>query len=65
LPLREQIVSLTMKEYNATAVGVFELLEQKQRETEAFHEYLHAIRDYWIARAVLQRAVGGVLPVGK
>jgi cobalt-zinc-cadmium efflux system outer membrane protein len=62
LPLRERIVTLTMQEYNFMLVGVFELLEQKQRETEAFHEYLDAVRDYWIARAELQRAVGGVLP---
>jgi len=62
IPLRERIVKLTLEQYGFMLVGVFELLEKKRDEVEAYHGYIHAVRDYWIARSELRRAVGGSLP---
>ncbi|MBT8371154.1 MAG: TolC family protein, partial [Deltaproteobacteria bacterium] len=62
LPLREQIVDLTLKNYNYMLTGAFDLLMAKQQEFEAYQKYLEAIRDYWIIRSDMQRSLGGRLP---
>jgi cobalt-zinc-cadmium efflux system outer membrane protein len=62
LPLREQIVDLTLKKYNYMLTGAFDLLMAKQQEFEAYQKYLEAVRDYWIIRADMQRSLGGRLP---
>lgn len=62
LPLREQIVDLTLKNYNYMLTGAFDLLMAKQQEFEAYQKYLEAVRDYWIIRADMQRSLGGRLP---
>lgn len=62
LPLREQIVDLTLKNYNYMLKGAFDLLMAKQQEFESYQKYLEAVRDYWIIRADMQRSLGGRLP---
>jgi cobalt-zinc-cadmium efflux system outer membrane protein len=61
LPIRERIVALSQQRYNAMLVGVFQLLLAKQAEVEAYRQYIESVRDYWIGRAELERAVGGSL----
>ena len=60
LPLKERVVRLTEREYNYMLVGAFELLEAKQEEYDAYRDYLETVRDYWVTRAELRRATGGV-----
>ena len=43
-------------------IGIFELLETKQREYDAYQGYLEVVRDYWLARVELTRAAGNTLP---
>ncbi|MBT8331090.1 MAG: TolC family protein, partial [Deltaproteobacteria bacterium] len=62
LPLREQIVDLTLKNYNYMLTGAFDLLIAKQQEFSAYQNSVEAIRDYWIIRADMQRSLGGSLP---
>ena len=62
LPLRRRIVDETQLQYNAMDVGIFDLLRAKQDEVEAQTQYVTALRDYWTARAKLERAAGGRLP---
>jgi cobalt-zinc-cadmium efflux system outer membrane protein len=62
LPLREQIVDMTLKNYNYMLIGAFDLLMAKQQEFEAYQKYLETLRDYWIVRADMQRSLGGRLP---
>jgi cobalt-zinc-cadmium efflux system outer membrane protein len=62
VPQREAIVARTQEEVNFMLKGVFELLLVKQQEYDAYQGYLEAVRDYWIARAELRRAIGGALP---
>jgi outer membrane protein, heavy metal efflux system len=39
-------------------LGGYQLNQAKQIEFEAYREYIEALRDYWIARSDLERAVG-------
>lgn len=63
VPLRERIVSLSQEQYNAMLLGVYQLLQAKQNEINSYREYIEAVRDYWIARADLERAIGTRLAV--
>jgi cobalt-zinc-cadmium efflux system outer membrane protein len=62
IPLREQIVASSQRHVNYMLIGVFQLLQFKQQEIAARREYIEVVRDYWIARAELEQAVGGPLP---
>lgn len=59
VPLREGVVALSQEQYDAMLVGVYQLLQAKQSELDAYRESIEAVRDYWIARSDLERAVGG------
>ena len=63
IPTRERIVAETQKHVNYMLLGVFQLLQTKRDEANTYREYLEALRDYWIAYAELERAVGGKLQV--
>jgi len=62
IPQRETIVARTQEQQNYMLVGVFELLLAKQQEFDAYQGYLESVRDYWLARVELARAVGTQLP---
>jgi cobalt-zinc-cadmium efflux system outer membrane protein len=61
LPGQMQILNQSLLNYNAMAIGSFELFAAKAEEARTEREYINAVRDYWIARAELERAVGGNL----
>lgn len=61
LPQRQRILRETLLQYNAMQLGNFVLLSAKEREALAEREAIEALRDYWITRARLERAVGGSL----
>jgi cobalt-zinc-cadmium efflux system outer membrane protein len=63
LPQRQQVTELTQQHYNYMLKGSFDLLLAKQNEIAAERSAIEACRDYWIARAQLERAVGGSLSV--
>ncbi len=65
IPIRERIVAETQKHVNYMLLGVFQLLQAKRDEVNAHREYLEALRDYWIAFAELERAVGGKLQISE
>ena len=65
LPRRRRIVEQTQLQFNSMLVGLFQLLQAKQGEVEARRDYIGAQRDYWIARAELERAIGGTLPAAQ
>ena len=62
LPERMHILDLTLQQYNGMLKGPYDLLLAKQSEVATEQAYIEAWRDYWIARAQLERAVGGRLP---
>jgi cobalt-zinc-cadmium efflux system outer membrane protein len=59
LPERHRILELTLAGYNSMLKSPYDLLFAKQNELSAEKGFIDAWRDYWIARAVLERAVGG------
>ena len=61
VPLHEDSVALFQKEYNFMLHGVYTLLEAKQDEIMARRDGIEDLRDYWIVRSELERAVGGRL----
>ena len=61
LPERIAILNAMLLQYNAMISGAFDLFIAKRDEADAERNYVEAARDYWIARAQLERAVGGNL----
>jgi len=61
LPQRQRVLRETLLQYNAMQKSNYDLLVAKEREQVAERGYVEALRDYWIARAELERAVGGRL----
>ncbi|NOK19960.1 TolC family protein, partial [Corallococcus carmarthensis] len=62
LPLRTTIVEESQRQYNAMQIGLPALLIARRDQVEAWRAYLETVRDYWMARADLERLVGGRLP---
>ena len=61
LPLRHRIIEESQLQYNAMQISLFDLLRVKQEEVNAARQSVEAQRDYWVARAELEQAVGGSL----
>lgn len=61
VPLRQQIVEQTQRQYNGMLVGIFQLIQAKQGEIEANKSYVASLLDFWIASTELDRAIGGPL----
>lgn len=61
LPQRQEILRATLLHYNAMQKSGYDLLAAKEREQVAERGYIEALRDYWIARVILEQAVGGRL----
>ncbi len=62
IPARMAVTARAQEEKNFMLIGIFELLQTKQQEYDAYQGYLEMVRDYWLARAELTRAVGNSLP---
>jgi len=61
LPLRHRVVEESQLQYNAMQISLFDLLRAKQEEVNVARQSVEAQRDYWVARAELEKAVGGPL----
>lgn len=62
IPARIEAVERAQEEENYMLIGIFELIETKQAEYDAYQGYLEVVRDYWLARTELANAVGNTLP---
>jgi cobalt-zinc-cadmium efflux system outer membrane protein len=62
LPRRETVGARALERYNAMLLGAYELLQLGADQVESRAQYVHALQDYWVARADLERSVGGSLP---
>ncbi|WP_373991901.1 TolC family protein [Duganella sp. BuS-21] len=65
VPLRKQISDQTLLRYNGMLMSVFELLSDAREQATAVSGYIAALKDYWIAQANLEAALGGRLPTNK
>ncbi len=59
MPLRRVVLEQSELAYNAMQIGLYELLAAKKSDVETARAYLATVRDYWVARAELERALGG------
>jgi cobalt-zinc-cadmium efflux system outer membrane protein len=62
LPLRQQIVEEETRLYNGMLIGVYDLLRSRQEQINAARDYIGTLRDYWVARSDLEKALAGPLP---
>jgi cobalt-zinc-cadmium efflux system outer membrane protein len=62
LPQQQRAIALTLQHYNGMLKGPYDLLLAKQNELTSEQGYVEAQRDFWIARAELERALGGKIP---
>jgi cobalt-zinc-cadmium efflux system outer membrane protein len=62
LPALQIATARAQEEQNFMLIGVFELLASKQEEYDHYQSYIEALKDYWLARTALGRAVGNTLP---
>ena len=61
LPLWEQIIDETQRQYNGMQVGVFELLMARREQVRTGQEYVTALRNLWRARSRLDQILAGRL----
>lgn len=61
VPLRAQVVAETRRMQAYMLAGVYELLSARRDEIDAWRGSVAALRDYWVARSELERALGGPL----
>src|SRR5262249_2515212 len=59
LPARTRVTEESQLQYNAMQIGPFQLLQAKQEEVKTGADSIEALRDYWVARAELEKGVGG------
>ncbi len=59
LPLQQRLVEETTKFYNGMLIGAYDLLLVRQQQIEIARDYIAASKEFWIAWAELERAVGG------
>ena len=61
MPLRERVVQQTVLQYNAMAVGVFQVLQARREQIDAGHAYIATLHEYWRTRAALEQLLAGRL----
>jgi len=61
LPMRMRVTQESQLQYNAMQITPFQLLQAKQEEVKTDADSVEALREYWVARAELEKAVGGPL----
>ena len=61
VPIQRAVTAGTLLRYNGMLVGNYELFATRAEQIEAEHKSIEALRDYWLTRTELERAVGGNL----
>lgn len=62
VPLRKRIAEENLLRYNGMLISVFELLADAREQAATINAAIDANRDYWLADAGLQLALGGPAP---
>lgn len=61
VPTRHRIVLQSHLQYNAMFRGIFDLLEDKERELSTSRDYIDTLRKYWIAHTQVEQLLMGRL----
>jgi outer membrane protein TolC len=59
LPLRQAIAQQNLLRYNASQIGIFELLSDAREQAASVDDYFGSVRDFWIAKSRLDAALLG------
>jgi outer membrane protein TolC len=59
LPLRQAITQQNLLRYNASQIGIFELLSDAREQAASVDDYIQSVRDFWIAKSRLDGALLG------
>ncbi|WP_288380881.1 TolC family protein, partial [uncultured Massilia sp.] len=59
IPLRKRIADETLLRYNGMLASPFELLLDAREQAQAVSSYIDALKDFWLADAALDGALGG------
>jgi outer membrane protein TolC len=59
LPLRQTIAQQNLLRYNASQIGIFELLSDAREQAASVDDYIASMRDFWIAKSQLDAALLG------
>lgn len=62
IPLRQKIANETLLRYNGMLASPFELLADAREQAAAVHATIEAVKQFWLAEAELEAALGGRLP---
>jgi len=64
IPLRKRISDETLLRYNGMLASPFELLADAREQAGAVHATIGALKDFWLAQADLEAALGGRVAPG-
>lgn len=59
LPLRKAVTQENLRRYNASQIGIFELLSDAREQAAGVDGYIQRLRDFWIAKSQLDAALLG------
>ena len=59
IPLRKKIADEILLRYNGMLASPFELLLDAREQAQAVSSYIDALKDFWLADAALDGALGG------
>ncbi len=62
VPQSQRLLDAALRQYNVMQLGVFQLLQAKERQIRASLEYVTALTTYWRERARLVQILNGKLP---
>ncbi|RKP43619.1 hypothetical protein D7S89_25320 [Trinickia fusca] len=62
VPLHKAISDELLLRYNGMLASVFDLLADSRDQAAAVHDYIEALKNFWLAQTDLQQALGGRLP---
>ncbi|MBA3602906.1 MAG: TolC family protein [Parachlamydiaceae bacterium] len=61
IPLQRKILESSEELYNVMGLGIDKLIENKRQEFKAYSNYIMSLKNYWVARVQLDKALGGKL----
>ncbi len=62
LPQAQRLLDSAKRQQNAMQIGVFELLQARDRQIRAAQDYVTSLASYWSARARLGQILSGKIP---
>jgi cobalt-zinc-cadmium efflux system outer membrane protein len=59
LPLKQKVLDETQLQFNAMALGIFQLLQAKREQVETASGFIDELREYWLLRTRTEQLLAG------